>query len=247
MDPLRAGWRSGFTMVEIAISLGVVAIALVAIMGVLPTGMRVQKDNREETVINQDGTFLLEALRSGSQHLDDLTNYFDWLRISNKLSNVRYEAADLDNGFKIVGLLGTPKYEVFNNSIVTNVITARVRSMSGGAAEKGRGSRDVQFGYLLTTEIAPLNLYPLEMTNYTASGLSRDERLTRSNRWVLARNQVTNFFELKMTLRWPVFEVGKDVTVGNNRKTFRALVPGYQWVTNKIYYFLQPNRFVQVQ
>jgi len=43
-----------FTMIEIAICLGVIGFALVAIIGILPTGMSVQKDNRQETIINQD-------------------------------------------------------------------------------------------------------------------------------------------------------------------------------------------------
>ncbi|MEI9963166.1 MAG: type II secretion system protein [Limisphaerales bacterium] len=64
-----------FTMIEIAISLAVIGIALVAIIGVLPLGMSVQRENREETVINQDATILMEAIRNGARGLDDLTNY----------------------------------------------------------------------------------------------------------------------------------------------------------------------------
>ena len=60
---------AAFTMVEIAISLGVIAIALVAILGVLPTGVRVQRDNREDTILNQEGVFWVEAIRSGSKGL----------------------------------------------------------------------------------------------------------------------------------------------------------------------------------
>ena len=249
--PRRLRRRSGFTMVEIALSLGVVAIALVAIIGVLPTGMRVQRDNREETVINQDGTYLLEALRSGSYHLNMLTNHFEWIRISNRVSNVRYVpgigAKDLNSGFNFLGLLGTPKFEVINGTVVSNTITARVRSISGGAAEQGKGNRDFQFVYLLNSEIVPFSTYPLEMTNFTASGLADAEKLTRSNRWVQARNQQTNFYELRLTFRWPLFDSGPSFDVGNNRKTFRALVPGYLLVSNQLYHFVQPNRFVQVQ
>ena len=62
-------------MVEIAIALGVIGFALVAIIGILPAGMSVQKDNREETLINFDATFLMNALRNGAQGQDDLTNY----------------------------------------------------------------------------------------------------------------------------------------------------------------------------
>ncbi len=75
--PLPIRWGEGeraFTMVEIAFSLAIVAFALVAIMGVLPTGMNVQKDNKDDTLINNDGSFWLETLRSGSRGMDDLTN-----------------------------------------------------------------------------------------------------------------------------------------------------------------------------
>ena len=74
---------AAFTMVEIALCLGVIAVALVAIIGVLPTGVRVQRDNREDTVINQEGLLWLEAIRSGSRGLDYLTNFVDTITISN--------------------------------------------------------------------------------------------------------------------------------------------------------------------
>ena len=64
-----------FTMIEIAISLAVIGFALVAILGVLPLGMNVQKENREETIINQDATVFMNAIRNGAQGMDDLTNY----------------------------------------------------------------------------------------------------------------------------------------------------------------------------
>src|ERR1041385_3704243 len=80
---LKARPATAFTMVEIAISLGVIAIALVAILGVLPTGVRVQRDNREDTILNQEGVFWVEAIRSGSKGLDYLTNFVDIITISN--------------------------------------------------------------------------------------------------------------------------------------------------------------------
>src|SRR5437667_70245 len=79
-QPFKRG-LAAFTMVEIAISLGVIAIALVAILGVLPTGVRVQKDNREDTILNQEGEFWLEAIRSGSRGLNYLTNYVDLIKL----------------------------------------------------------------------------------------------------------------------------------------------------------------------
>lgn len=62
-------------MMEIAISLAVIGIALVAIIGVLPIGMNVQKTNRQDTIVGQDATVFMNAIRNGSLGLDDLTNY----------------------------------------------------------------------------------------------------------------------------------------------------------------------------
>ena len=60
-------WGRGaqaFTMIEIALSLAVIGFALVAIIGILPIGMSSQKDNREDTIISMDATYLMETLRS---------------------------------------------------------------------------------------------------------------------------------------------------------------------------------------
>ena len=54
-------------MIEIAIAIAVIGFALVAIIGILPRGLEVQRDNRSETIINQDGTFWLEAIRNGAR------------------------------------------------------------------------------------------------------------------------------------------------------------------------------------
>src|ERR1044071_7522043 len=71
----KVGAQSAFTMIEIAISLAVIGFALVAIIGILPQGMTVQKENRQETIINQDAYMFLEAIRNGGRGFDDLTNY----------------------------------------------------------------------------------------------------------------------------------------------------------------------------
>jgi prepilin-type N-terminal cleavage/methylation domain-containing protein len=67
--------RSGFTMIEIALCLAIIGFALVAIIGVLPAGLNVQKDNREETIINQDAVVWMNAIRNGALGTEDLTNY----------------------------------------------------------------------------------------------------------------------------------------------------------------------------
>jgi prepilin-type N-terminal cleavage/methylation domain-containing protein len=73
--PCPVSGQSGFTMIEIALSLAIIGFALVAIIGVLPTGLNVQKGNREETIINQDAAVWMDAIRHGAQGYDDLTNY----------------------------------------------------------------------------------------------------------------------------------------------------------------------------
>jgi prepilin-type N-terminal cleavage/methylation domain-containing protein len=123
--------QSGFTMVEIAISLAVIGIALVAIIGVLPLGMNVQKDNREETIINQDATVFMNAIRDGanSQFGADLTNYVyaivntgsnpvgytNLLAGTMGFSTAQYPLVAnwypiLTNNANIVGLLSMPEY-----------------------------------------------------------------------------------------------------------------------------------------
>ena len=59
-SPLR---NSGFTMIEVALCLAIMGFALVSILLVLPSGMNTQRDTRQETIINQDATVLLEAIR----------------------------------------------------------------------------------------------------------------------------------------------------------------------------------------
>jgi hypothetical protein len=128
-------------MVEIAISLAVIGIALVSIIGVLPHGMHTQRDNREETIINQDATVLLEAIRGGARGMDDLTNYVFaitnvWVVYYNSpgklpqtnVSGYTFTSSTvsvnggpfvlttpqfpINNGLHIIGLLSTPEYTV---------------------------------------------------------------------------------------------------------------------------------------
>jgi prepilin-type N-terminal cleavage/methylation domain-containing protein len=124
---------AGFTMVEIAICLAIIGFALVAIIGVLPIGMNTQRDNREETIINQDATVFIEAIRNGSRGLDDLTNYVyaitnywtqyasDGTVVQPGMNGYTYAGSTLNgaamtppfpltNGLSIIGLLSTPEY-----------------------------------------------------------------------------------------------------------------------------------------
>src|SRR2546423_5043685 len=94
----KAAATNGFTMVEIAIAVAVIAFALVAIIGVLPAGLQVQKENREDTLMAQDGTYWMEAIRNGSVGLDDLTNYVEQIKVGGT-------NRPFSSGQEIIGLL----------------------------------------------------------------------------------------------------------------------------------------------
>jgi type II secretory pathway pseudopilin PulG len=118
---------AAFTMIEIALSLAVIAFALIAIIGVLPSGMTVQQENREETIVGQDASVFMNAIRNGMQGMDDLTNYVtsitnyvtfyhnsgsppqkfvNWYNYTNSSIGPGYP---ITNGLRIIGLLSTPK------------------------------------------------------------------------------------------------------------------------------------------
>ena len=237
----RRNSAAAFTMVEIALCLGVIAIALVAIIGVLPTGVRVQKDNREDTILNQEGMLWLEAIRSGSQGLDYLTNYVDTITISSKNVTNAYTrpglqgsipagatfAGLLTNGQQIVNFLTLPKYVPLGNGTITNYVIARVRAITGSAVEKSQSARDMAFAYQAISEVVPLNVHPPDSTNYLAAALLPAEVLTRSNLWRIAVSEAANFNELRLTLQGPVIPKGNGYDVLGTPKTFRTLIGGW--------------------
>ena len=91
------GGESGFTMAEIAIALGVIAIALIAILGVLPTGLQVQRDNREETIINQDARLLLQALKTAGREDLAPSDLGSFVVITNDKFNAPFNVTGIPN------------------------------------------------------------------------------------------------------------------------------------------------------
>jgi len=225
IKPAMGGRRraAGFTMVEIALSLGVIGIAMVALLGVLPTGLNVQRDNRDDTVIQQEGAYLLEAIRSGALNMNQLTNYVDYIRITNSLTpNKPISLTLFTNSEHIVGLLSRPKFQWLDKRLTSNTVTAKIRARAGSLSGRGTNT-DFAFSYLLNSEIVPYAEYPYTLTNWTENGLSTDEKNIRSNRWRYALIMSNNLYEVRLTLRWPV---RPDGTAGLNSQTFRTLVAG---------------------
>jgi prepilin-type N-terminal cleavage/methylation domain-containing protein len=251
----------GFTMIEIALSLAIIGFALVAIIGVLPIGMNTQKANREETVINQDFTVWMNAIRNGAKGLDELTNYV--MAITNtailyvggvpSLTNVYvytyYDSTvngtamsppfPINNGLRIVGLLSTPKYlgNWADGNYIGNSVVASVRSMSGPASEKfpqdNTAVLDLGFNYRMTSEVVPYstNYVDPSWVDYTRPGLTTDEVIARSNYWRVARTMQANLHDVRLLFRWPLRSGGQ---LGLGGQSFRTLVGGWLQQTNEV-------------
>lgn len=252
--PCGVGGRGGraFTMIEIALALGVVAFAMVALIGVLPTGLTVQKDNLEDTIVNEDGTLLLEAIRSGSRGADELTNFFDSITVSNRqdgsivFTNDSKAARFLTNGAAIVGLLSSPKYFVgTDKALVQNQVTAKMRAMSGSTLSRDPALKDFAFSYQATVEVVPFQLLPPEATNDRQEGLSKIDQEARAANRRLNEQMSVNSWEVRLHIQWPLYLDKGQWRVGGNRKVFRTFVAGQMVRQNGLSYII-PNTFTRV-
>jgi len=214
-------------MIEIAICLAIIGFALVAIIGVLPYGMNTQRDNREETVVNQDATVLLETIRNATRGADNLTNnvyaitnyraYFDASLPPTYTSPGWSTASYLTNGANIVGLLSTPEFTDINGNPhafrpvtgYSNHIIAYVRSISGTAAEKPPQNNTIMVEDTFTYRLYCVNSAVAFDPNSALGGFSKQLN--------------GNLHELRMTFLWPQLPNGN---LGNGRQTFRVSVAG---------------------
>jgi len=257
-------------MIEIAVSLAIIGFALVAIIGVLPYGMNVQRDNREETIINQDSTVFINAIRNGAQGLDDLTNYV--VAITNVVTQYQYPAMKptfigrygytltnsygmssqfpLINGSRIVGLLSTPKYvpytlsgRVATTGYYSNNVVAYVRSMSGPANEKFPQINS-SMQDLAFSYLMTSEVVPYG-TNYYDLSWTADTNYAK-----VLNNLGNNLHDVRLLFRWPLRSQGKT---GQGGQSFRTLVGGQLIQTNEPgfgalqynLYFFQPRTYVK--
>ncbi len=263
VSPLRAAaWltrptseRSAFTMVEIALSLAIIGFALVAIIGVLPAGLNVQRNNREETIINQESVYFMDALRNGARGLDELTNrvmsitnywtnyktnVFPWSISSantdwytNDSSHVTSTNTVADNAFKlvdgyrIISLIGRPKLETSDaiNSIVRSNHVVAFVRAIAGAATEKPPQATPSVLDLGFSYRMLVEIHDVPL----ASLVSGQEQSVH-----------TNLHEVRLRFRWPLLPGGR---VGNGNQTFRSMAGGQhqKWIeaTNNhpIFYF----------
>ena len=139
--------EAGFTMAEIAIALGVIAVALIAIIGILPAGLQGQRDTREETILNQDARLLLEAVRTGGRDVtSDLASYVVSIDGTNKAGSFATQdlirlLSDRDRSHTIVftaisgGIASRGTDLGFRYQVINNVTNSSADGFSGAGRE----------------------------------------------------------------------------------------------------------------
>ena len=271
--------NAAFTMIEIAISLAVIGFALVAIISILPIGMSAQKSNREKTIITQDASVFLDAIRYGQQGLDDLTNYV--MAITNSSTHYNYLANGglinagqwiswytyagsgstfpstprpypITNGYRIVGLLSTPKYFFLGRAIqptgfYSNHVVALVRSLSGNASDKfpqnNTNVQDLAFSYRMISDVVPFTGYDTNWVYFQQQGISTNDYVTRSNSLMTLKNFQNNAYDVRLNFRWPLLANG-DVSDRSPSQVFRAMNSGFLLRTNEGPVFNLPPTWV---
>ena len=194
-----------------------------AIIGILPAGTNVQKENREETIISHDATYFMEAIRNGAQGIDDLPIYVDRMFDTNGSISLNQR----DSGQRIIGLLSRP----------TTRTTGEVWAISGPATAKGASQNNFGFKYRLTSEITPVG-----------DSIDLPANAPREQADIDALQAQKNLlYEIRLIFRWPV--LGNPGTspskTGNGRLVFRSLVSGAPTLATNaqgtVYYYFLPR------
>jgi type II secretory pathway pseudopilin PulG len=241
-------------MVEIALSLAIIGFALVAIIGVLPAGLNVQRNNREETIINQESVYFMDALRNGARGLDELTNRVvsitnfwttyntngipwsfdaagtDWYTNDNSrvtsTNTVATGGFNLIDGYRIISLLSRPKLETINTTpfIIRSNHVVAIVRAIAGAATEKPPQTNVSVLDLGFSYRLLVEIHDVPQ----ASLVSGQEQSVH-----------TNLHEVRLRFRWPMLPGGR---IGNGSQTFRSMAGGqYQtWIetnNHRIYYF----------
>jgi len=245
-------------MIEIAIAVGVIGFALVAIIGNLPRGMNVQKDNRESTIISQDAPYFLNAIRNGEMRTNNniLTSYVESITITNiggPISNVVYINTNLTSGpnnvltndMNIIGLLSTPEFDIRPSFAgQSNGVTAIVHAMTGSAIQQNGANTNTAFRYQLTVEIDPWN-YSWNPTGYTTPNyLPASITANPSTLAAYMSNMAAGLYEIRLKFAWPVFPNG---SIGPGRQTYRSQISSHLstnlFTNNPPLWFFQPKTF----
>jgi type II secretory pathway pseudopilin PulG len=265
--------RAGFTMIEIALCLAIIGFALVAIIAVLPTGLNVQRDNREETIINQDAVVWANSIRNGAQGYNDLTNYviaitnfwttFHQVDFSNSptasghddytlnyskvtsVSGINQDYMSLTNGRRIIGLMSTPQFTP-PPPIPASGVDAFFQSNYIVAHFRAFSGAAVELAPQKNDTILG-GAFSYRMVIENVSPVPTDPASVSAQTLKNLRN---NSRDMRLLFRWPILPNGD---IGNGRHTFRLFTGGSIEATNDFYvsqqplYFFQPSIYTQAR
>jgi len=279
--PSFVNWQSAignvraFTMIEIAICLAIIGFALVSIIAVLPFGMRTQGDNREQTVINQDATMLMEAMRGGAQGLDDLTNYVYaitnyWVEFRNgraapgpaQVDGYTYSGSQirpkpgiltstffpLTNGLRIIGLMSMPEYLDLEYNPTNNLLSGGYSNHVVAYVRSMSGPATEKPPQANADVLAGAFSYLVFCVNAPMAMDTNllDTAINYSGVPPYNQQLAASLHELRLTFLWPLYPAGG---VGPGRWTCRTMVGGMIFQTNvdnQWLYFYQPQSFNNV-
>lgn len=253
---------SAFTLVEIAISMAIIGFAVVAIIGVLPLGLNVQKDNREETIINNEANFFMDAIRSGARGLDDLTNHVfavtnSWTRFNTDSDpwtidstgtdaftysashvtslTVQDNAVKLTNGAAIIGVLSTPR--LLPDNLPGNVRPPTIQSnyiVAYAYAMSGSAGEQLPQTQANIQNFAFAHRMIVEIVPVPAADANS----------LSGKKLVNNLHEVRIFFRWPLYANGKT---GSGRQTYRTVAGGQLKQETAVHWFFHPEQYTQAQ
>ena len=259
------GRQSAFTMIEIALCLAIIGFALVSILLVLPSGMNTQRDTREETIVGQDASMLLESIRGGARGADDLTNYvylitnywayydnlgnqkffgkngysFQGSTIANKWPQVPFDFYPITNGSRIIGLLSTPEY-TDGFQPITNLYNGGFSNHVVAFVRSVSG---------LAIEKPPQNNSIMQDNSFSYRLLCVNAPMAADTNSLLqsdfTREMARNLREVRLLFQWPLQPNG---SVGFSHQNFSTTVAGQLLATNEpgfaqALYFYQSESF----
>lgn len=247
--------RAGFTLLEIAVALAVIGFAIVAVLGVLPTGLNIQRDTRERTIILHDAQYFMDAIRHGTANSaageTNLVYRVDklWLvGVTNGTMSVRelsFKGGDFKNDGDLIRWLSMPYIPTNGVRFFTAAV---IRSLNGMASEKGGEDPDdgrIVFSYMLTSEVAGISSVAPE----TVIGFEKFDAREFSQRTNQLARLEDNLSELRFTVQWPgPFPVTyDDKWTPRNQLEFRTYMSGIIGVggTNFLQQkFFEPRRLL---
>lgn len=239
--------RSGFTMVELALCIAIVAIAMVALIGILPTGLTVQQQSREEVLMAKEAQYWFDVIRNGSTSLNTLTNYVESIQLVRRFeggstftNDAGYYSGIYDPAFEFKGPPSGPAH--FANGlwdatrIIGLVSRPKYETLPDGPKRFVTVTNQAVYVYMRpasgpVTERPYLGTGDLMVTNGVLKDQSFRYRATIEVSTVYSR-AAENLSDIRITMQWPVINLPLIENgflkrrIGPNTRTYRAQVAG---------------------